>query len=249
MWVDALDSIASRHAYERYGHQHRSVCVYQVCISNPGLVNWEPMNVCRSVGATVGISVGQTVLSNVSLHCGCCLEKNILIHDWHQFLKKKINAIQGLDFDTSPVALTQAVGTLKNISVSSLTSWFVLLSTMLASFHQDPTQRKAIIHAYVKSISTIWIVMTPIVGVGLILGEFVLSAPTAISNQPIWAVLFLRPYTLKRNVVQDGGNTGDVEAGPAETEVEDVEKIAQPEEVVEHQFTKDTEKTGGTLEK
>jgi len=127
----------------------------------------------RSVGATIGISIGQTVISS--------------------FLKQKVKHIQGLNFDTSPAALSQAVKSLKDIP--------------------DPTLRREVIHAYSTSISTVWIVMTPIAGIGFIM------------------VLFLRPYTLKRTVIHAGDKAGDVEAGPVETEVEEAnEKATRTEE-------------------
>ncbi|KAI0320729.1 MFS amino acid permease [Amylostereum chailletii] len=91
-------------------------------------------------------------------------------------LRQKIANIPNLQFDTSPAALSQSVTTLKNIP--------------------DPVTRRIIIHAYAQSISTIWIVNAPIVGLGLIL------------------VLFLKGYSLKRNTVQ-GGAPPDIEAnGP-----------------------------------
>ena len=36
---------------------------------------------------------------------------------------------------------------------------------------QDPALRRTIIEAYTRSISTIWIVMTPVVGVSFVMGE------------------------------------------------------------------------------
>ncbi|KAJ6502423.1 major facilitator superfamily domain-containing protein [Mycena sanguinolenta] len=100
-------------------------------------------------------------------------------------LRKKIQQIPNLtvNIDTSPAALSQSVLTLKDIS--------------------DPTQRGEIIHAYARSISFIWLVMTPILGAGLIMS------------------LFLRHYSLARNTVQSTGKDkaaaaqgGAVEKGP-----------------------------------
>ncbi|KAF9013990.1 major facilitator superfamily domain-containing protein [Cyathus striatus] len=117
----------------------------------------------RTLGGTIGISVGQAIFSSV--------------------LRRKIAKIPNLNFDTSPAALSQSVNHLRDIP--------------------DAAQRSAVIQAYSKSISTIWIVMTPIIGVGFIM------------------VLFVRKYTLKRTVVQAGAKK-DVEKGseaasPAET--------------------------------
>lgn len=114
----------------------------------------------RTLGGTVGISIGQAIYSSV--------------------LTKKIRSIPGLTMDTSPGALSSSVRHLGAIS--------------------DPIQRAAVIQAYAISISTIWIVMTPIVGVSFIM------------------VLFLRKYTLKRTVIRVGEEeekAKDVEQGSA----------------------------------
>ncbi|KLO19180.1 MFS general substrate transporter [Schizopora paradoxa] len=64
-------------------------------------------------------------------------------------LRKKVSKIPGLTFDTSPAALSQGVRQLQNIP--------------------DPTQRAEVIHAYSQSVSEIWLVMTPILGAGLLM--------------------------------------------------------------------------------
>ncbi|KAF8212094.1 major facilitator superfamily domain-containing protein [Mycena galopus ATCC 62051] len=104
-------------------------------------------------------------------------------------LRKKIAHIPNLtvNIDTSPAALSESVLTLKDIP--------------------DPTQRTEIIHAYARSISMIWLVVTPILGAGLVMS------------------LFIRRYTLARNIVQNPGKdktgaaqTGEVEKGIATEE-------------------------------
>ncbi|KAA1469513.1 MFS amino acid permease [Dentipellis sp. KUC8613] len=97
-------------------------------------------------------------------------------------LQRKV-AEMHIDFDTSPAALSESVRQLKNIS--------------------DPATRQAIIHAYTKSISTIWIVNAPLVGAGLIM------------------VLFIKQYSLKRKIIKSGGKPKDVEAGEAATPAPD----------------------------
>ncbi|TFK42410.1 MFS amino acid permease [Crucibulum laeve] len=118
----------------------------------------------RTLGGTVGISIGQAIFSST--------------------LIKKVARIPNLALDTSPGALSQSVGQLKSIS--------------------DAAQRTEVIQAYAKSISTIWEVMTPLVGVSFLM------------------VLFVRKYPLKNTVVRQGesnsapaatGNTTDVEKG------------------------------------
>ncbi|KJA27390.1 hypothetical protein HYPSUDRAFT_35275 [Hypholoma sublateritium FD-334 SS-4] len=114
----------------------------------------------RTLGATVGISIGQAIYASV--------------------IRKKVARIPGLTLDTSPAGLSESVRKLKDIA--------------------DPVTRAAVIQAYTKSISMIWIVMTPIVGVGFIM------------------VLFIKAYTLKRTIVRTEpgkGDKGDVEKGVA----------------------------------
>ncbi|KAJ8463511.1 hypothetical protein ONZ51_g10204 [Trametes cubensis] len=77
-------------------------------------------------------------------------------------LRKRVSHIAGLSIDTSPSALTQIVRQIPKIP--------------------NMVQRIALTHAYTRSISTIWIVNTPVVGAGFIM------------------VLFLRGYSLKRVV-------------------------------------------------
>ncbi|OBZ75452.1 putative transporter C3H1.06c [Grifola frondosa] len=113
----------------------------------------------RTLGGTVGISIGQAILTSV--------------------LRKKIAEIPGLTIDTSAAALNDMVRQVKDIP--------------------NVTQRIAVMQAYSKAISTIWLVNTPVVGVGFIL------------------VFFLRAYTLKRVVIKAGEQThADVESGAAE---------------------------------
>jgi len=111
----------------------------------------------RTLGGTVGISVGQAIFSSI--------------------LAQKIRRIPNLTIDTSPAALSQSVGKLKQIP--------------------DPVQKALVIDTYARSISHIWIVMTPIVGVCFIL------------------VLGLKKYSLKRPVVKQGGQEDtNKEPGP-----------------------------------
>ncbi|KAI0336509.1 MFS amino acid permease [Cubamyces sp. BRFM 1775] len=93
-------------------------------------------------------------------------------------LRKRVSHIAGLSIDTSPAALTQIVRQIPKMP--------------------NTAQRVALTHAYTRAISTIWIVNTPVVGVGFIM------------------VLFVRGYTLKRVVRtanQGQGNPAtDIEA-------------------------------------
>ncbi|KAI0780966.1 MFS amino acid permease [Trametes elegans] len=111
----------------------------------------------RSLGGTVGISIGQAIISSE--------------------LRRRVANIPGLSIDTSPAALTQLVRQISHIP--------------------DVVQRTAVTHAYTRSISTIWVVNTPIMGAGFLM------------------VLFVRGYTLKRVVRTAGAEpdkNADVEA-------------------------------------
>ncbi|KAF8969828.1 major facilitator superfamily domain-containing protein [Flammula alnicola] len=70
------------------------------------------------------------------------------------FLRQKLAHIPNLTLDTSPNALSQSVRHLKDIP--------------------DPTTRADVIQAYTRSISNIWLVMTPIIGACFVMGELTL---------------------------------------------------------------------------
>ena len=71
-------------------------------------------------------------------------------------------------------------------------------------------------HAFTSALDTVWIVMTPLCGVSLILGTPQISTTlqdtgTDSSILSVLAiVLFMRHYTMKRTIVQEGKrNSGD----------------------------------------
>jgi len=89
-------------------------------------------------------------------------------------LQQRLSSIPGISsMDTSATGLNDSIRTIPQIS--------------------DPTLRNELMHAYTKAISTIWIVNTPLVGVGFIM------------------IIFVRAYSLKRNIVKNGGAKGDLE--------------------------------------
>ncbi|KAI0079120.1 MFS amino acid permease [Panus rudis PR-1116 ss-1] len=97
---------------------------------------------------------------------------------WSSELRKRIATIPNLDFDNSSTNLIDSVKHLKDIQPDSL--------------------RQSVLHAYTRSISTIWLVYTPMVGFCLIL------------------TFFIKRYTLKRNVVRAGKKKqGDEEKSPS----------------------------------
>ncbi|KAJ3863474.1 MFS general substrate transporter [Lentinula novae-zelandiae] len=126
----------------------------------------------RTLGGTVGISVGQVIFSST--------------------LSPRLAKIPNISIDTSSAALAESVTNLKNIP--------------------DATTRVAVIQAYSKSISSIWVVCTPIAGIGFLL------------------VLWVRKYTLNRTIVRNekqpvdaekGQTPGDVKEQPAASNVSD----------------------------
>lgn len=77
------------------------------------------------------------------------------------------------------------------------------------------TTRNAVIHAYANAISKIWLVNTPICGVGFIMSQCDLDTLNFHSLTHAFPVLFVRAYSLKRTVVR----SGDVEKGKTEDPV------------------------------
>lgn len=80
---------------------------------------------------------------------------------------------------------------------------------MLKEYQQDPVQKAQVIHAYARSISTIWIVMTPVVGACFIMGKCICMLHTGDISQTLHLVLGLRKYSLQRNIVRQGAKQGD----------------------------------------
>ncbi|KAG6833218.1 hypothetical protein H0H93_013341 [Arthromyces matolae] len=64
--------------------------------------------------------------------------------------------------------------------------------------------------AYTRSISTIWLVLTPILGVSFLMSSS-LSLKKALGNSPTSIVLFVRVYSLQRTVVHQEEPKTDVE--------------------------------------
>ncbi|KAG2367444.1 MFS general substrate transporter [Suillus spraguei] len=99
-------------------------------------------------------------------------------------LQLKLRGIQGLTINTSPAALNDSIRQISSIA--------------------NPTVRSEVMHAYSQSISTIWLVNTPLAGFGLFL------------------VLFIRGYTLQRTIIRSGEKKpGDVEKGAAQATIEE----------------------------
>ncbi|KAH7929758.1 MFS general substrate transporter [Leucogyrophana mollusca] len=129
-------------------------------------------------------------------------------------LQKKLKAIPGLsNFDTSAAALNDSVRQISSIP--------------------DATTRNALMHAYSQSISTIWLVNTPLSAVGLLL------------------IIFVRGYSLKRTIVRGGeAKVADVEKGPEQQESQEDDdaagaESAENEKPVQQETTRDdaTERT------
>ncbi|KAG6860626.1 hypothetical protein C0995_009275 [Termitomyces sp. Mi166 len=142
---------------------------------------------------------------------------------------KKVANIPNVTIDTSPGALSQSIRTLKNIP--------------------DPIIRFEVINAYARSISTIWLVMTPIVGVSFVMSLSPVIRCVSNYTYPTFAALFVRKYSLKRTVIRQGepqnepnadlekdaGVQGEASAATPETAEDDedrrsIEKFEQPGE-------------------
>ncbi|KAF8643906.1 hypothetical protein AX16_008922 [Volvariella volvacea WC 439] len=109
----------------------------------------------RTLGGTVGVSVGQAVFASE--------------------IRRRIQHIPNVTLDTSAGGLSESVKHLQDIP--------------------DPTVRRQVIHAYSRSVSMVWVVMTPLVGISFVM------------------VLLLRHYTLKRTIIRSDGRQGDTSNG------------------------------------
>ncbi|KAG1803695.1 MFS general substrate transporter [Suillus plorans] len=105
-------------------------------------------------------------------------------------LQQKLRGIQGLTMDTSAAALNDSVRQISSIS--------------------NPAVRNEVMHAYSRSISTIWLVNTPLSAFGLFL------------------VLFIRGYTLERTIIRGGEKkSGDVEKGVTQVTIEEDSPVTE----------------------
>ena len=111
----------------------------------------------RVLCGTIGISISQAVISSVSG----------LFHQWAyevrrltlppQTLREKLSHIPEFTGDTSPAALAQGVSHLKDIPVSRFgcTTATSKEAANNAFRNQNPVVRRAIIHAFTMSISSL----------------------------------------------------------------------------------------------
>lgn len=76
--------------------------------------------------------------------------------------------------------------------------------------YQNPVVRNEVMHAYSRSISTIWLVNTPLSAFGLFL------------------VLFIRGYTLERTIIRGGEKKlGDVEKDAVQVTIEEDSPVTE----------------------
>lgn len=128
----------------------------------------------RQLGGTIGISIGQAIWSSVRnlilrIYIPFLFLSIHFVLETLQVLQRKARSVKDVTINTSPAALAQSVRQLRNM-------------------FPDPAQRQEVIHAYTSAIATIWVALTPMLGVSFIL------------------VLFLRSYTLKRFTVKGGAS-------------------------------------------
>ncbi|KAJ7046931.1 MFS general substrate transporter [Mycena alexandri] len=106
-------------------------------------------------------------------------------------LRKRIAHLHlDLAIDTSPAALSQSVIQLK--------------------FIPNVVERQQLIHAYTRSIGMIWVVVTPVLALGMVMS------------------LFVRQYTLARTIVQAGKQKKDKAAAVDDVEMGVGEETAEP---------------------
>ncbi|KAF9246286.1 MFS general substrate transporter [Melanogaster broomeanus] len=129
-------------------------------------------------------------------------------------LQRKLKGIQGITINTSAAALNNSVRQISSIP--------------------DPTVRAEVMHAYARSISTVWLVNAPLAAVGLCL------------------ILFIRAYSLKRTIIREGAtDTVDPEKGQPAKEIGGETAVAESaeDEKTEEARTQDdaTERTRTSL--
>jgi len=100
---------------------------------------------------------------------------------WSSSLRTRAAKLTGVTINTAASTLIESVHTLR-------------------TDYPDPAQRAKVIHAYTRSIATIWVALTPMAGFCFVI------------------VLFIRAYTLKRAVVRGGAPEKKVAAAETETE-------------------------------
>jgi len=160
-----------------------------------------------------------------------------------QTLREKLSKIPEFTGDTSPAALAQGVSRLKDIPVSRFSC--TLAEAADHPIHnQNPVVRRAVIHAFTKAIGTVWLVLTPLCAVGLVLGTPQVSSvafSNAAADSSVFAVFFIRNYSMKRTIVQEGKRTEDGETPPGAvtpaTQEVDNEQSEKPRTVEEERRT------------
>ncbi|KAG8732166.1 hypothetical protein FRC11_000294 [Ceratobasidium sp. 423] len=156
----------------------------------------------RTLGGTIGISIGGAIYASE--------------------VKRRLASVPGFSAaNFSQGELETNVHQLKYIQVRSFAALFLMLPNIILRF-QPEELRQQVLHAFTRSLSTIWIVMTPLLFVGTI------------------CLLFIRSYTLVRQIERGQKEGGEAEPkpdessepqpeSPASAQSEDVEK-AIPEE-------------------
>ncbi|KIK34493.1 hypothetical protein CY34DRAFT_26843 [Suillus luteus UH-Slu-Lm8-n1] len=144
------------------------------CLFQPPLIAIQAAMPGKDMATSTGAFMFLRILGNT---VGMTIGEVIISNALH----KNLQGIQGLTIDTSAAALNGGI------------KWIPHISS-----YQNPTTRNEIMHAYARSISTIWLVSTPLSVFGLFL------------------VLFIRGYTLERTIVR----VGEKKLGDADADVE-----------------------------
>ncbi|KAH8836107.1 MFS amino acid permease [Flagelloscypha sp. PMI_526] len=143
----------------------------------------------RTMGGALGISVGQTIISSVSLSLRSFMPPITPFTYKSQFLPREVAKFPELaNMSLTGSGLTGGIGYLHNLPASAL--------------------KTTLEHVYTRAVSWIWVIQTPIVGLGFILS------------------FFLRKYSLNRATVQAGKREAeaDMEKGEVVPETLDEKK-------------------------
>lgn len=115
-FVGAAYSTSGCYAVEGHGSVNFDLWLPQVLSSRVYVYSKFIDALCRSLGGTVGISIGQAIYSSVG-HLNLGMNQNSMLY-FLQVLNKKVRNFTNLSLDTSPGGLSESVRKLKTISVS-----------------------------------------------------------------------------------------------------------------------------------
>ena len=136
------------------------------------------LGLIRQLGCTVGVSIGQAIWSTVSLSPPPPVRAADGAPAPTQKLRAKLAQIPGVTLSTSSANLADSI---RQVNLIEVRPFYTLPCTHPSDRPPQPLAlRRQVQHAYTKSIATIWVVDTPLVGASFLLGAF---SPCADNNR------------------------------------------------------------------